>query len=145
MIIFGFGSAVSSRLSLPKNSVLNSTLQMLFAGFFWIILSVFTGEVNSSVFANIQLISWLSLFYLVIFGGVAMLAYIYLIKYEPLSRVSTYAFVNPIGATIIGVLIGEHLRPNFYIAAPMILAAIIIILRARKAESKGNRVVGTIS
>jgi drug/metabolite transporter (DMT)-like permease len=129
LLAFTFGSAYSRRLELPKNAVLNSTIQMYFAGIACFMIFFFQGK--SIPFASISLNSWLALIYLIIFGGIGMLAFIYLIKHEPLSRVSTYTFVNALGATIVGLLIGEKLTPNFFFAAPMILLALVIILRAR--------------
>lgn len=127
---FSFGSALSHKIELPKNSVFNSSLQMLFAGALSFLLFFITkGSLGG--LQGIDFISSLALLYLIVFGAIGMMAYIYLIKHEPLSRVSTYAFVNPIGATILGVIIGEKLNSNFFIASPIILAALLIMLKVR--------------
>ena len=131
LVFFGFGSALSHRLELPKNSVVNSSIQMLFTGLICFLLFILTrGNLLSEVY-KFSLFSLLALVYLIIFGAIGMMAYIYLIKHEPLSRVGTYAFVNPIGATILGVIIGEKLNSNFFIASPLILIALVILLRSR--------------
>jgi drug/metabolite transporter (DMT)-like permease len=127
--IFTFGAALSRKLELPKNTVFNSTLQMYFAGILCFFIYFLSG--NTVSISGISFNSWLALVYLITFGGIGMLAYIYLIKHEPLSRVSSYVFVNAIGATLLGLFIGEKLSVNFFIAAPMIFVALMIILKSR--------------
>jgi drug/metabolite transporter (DMT)-like permease len=129
LLAFTFGSAYSNRLELPKNPVLNSTIQMYFTGIVSFMIFFISGS-NLSVSGILQA-SWISLFYLITFGGIGMLAFVYLITHEPLSRVSSYTFVNAIGATIVGVFVGEKLTGNFFLAVPMIFIALIIILKTR--------------
>jgi drug/metabolite transporter (DMT)-like permease len=129
LLAFSFGSAFSRKLELPKNTVLNSALQMYFTGIVSFLIFFVLG--NKIPVLAITLASWIALAYLAIFGGIGMLAYIYLIKHEPLSRVSSYTFVNAIGATILGQVIGEKLSVNFFIASPMIFVALLIILRSK--------------
>jgi drug/metabolite transporter (DMT)-like permease len=78
-----------------------------------------------------------ALLYLIVIGSIGMIAYFYLIKHEPLSRVSTYCFVNAIGAVILGVFIGkEELSKNFFIAFSFVLVSIVLMLRAMVKEDK---------
>ncbi len=129
VLSFTFGSAYSNRLEIPKNPVLNSAIQMYFAGIACFFMFLF--QENSLQLEIISFNSWFSLLYLIIFGGIGMFAYLYLIKHEPLSRVSSFTYVNAIGATILGIFIGEKISANFFIAAPMIFIAVMLILRSR--------------
>jgi drug/metabolite transporter (DMT)-like permease len=133
VISWSIGSAVSHKLDLPKNALVSTAFQLLFAGAIGFIISIFT----ENPFGGLPIItvpSFIALLYLILFGSIAMLGYVYLLKYEPLSRISTYAFINPIGATLLGLLFGEKLTPYFFIAMPLILVAILIILNVRVKE-----------
>ena len=68
--------------------------------------------------------SWLALLYLIIMGSlVTYLAYLYLLKKRPAAQVSTYVYVNP----VIAVLLGSFLA-NEPISGLKILALIIILI-----------------
>jgi len=75
----------------------------------------------------------LSLGYLIFFGSlVAFSAYVWLLRVSTPARVSTYAFVNPVVAVVLGyVLAGEPLTPRTMVAAAVIVAAVVLITRRR--------------
>jgi len=53
------------------------------------------------------------------------------------SRVSTYAYVNPIVAVFLGwALAGETLTPRVFLAAAVIVGAVALIIRAGGEESE---------
>ena len=68
-------------------------------------------------------LAWL---YLILFGSLAAFtAYTWVLQHAPVSRVATYAYVNPVVAVILGVIIlGEVITP-----AMLIGGAIIVGLR----------------
>ncbi len=68
----------------------------------------------------------LSVLYLATFGSVVGLtAYVYLLKHVAVTKVSTYAFVNPVIAVLIGVIaLHERLAP-----AEVLGMVIILVLR----------------
>ena len=56
----------------------------------------------------------------------------WLLTVAPLSRVATYAYVNPVVAVILGALIlGEPLSPRTLVASVVIVAAVVLIVTAR--------------
>jgi len=129
--VWSFASALSHKVELPKNSFINTSIQMFFAGTIGIFI-FFINDGSFSIIPSLSIDSMIALFYLIVFGSLGMIAYVYLLKHEPLSRLSTYAFVNPIGAVILGVLIaGEKITSTFFFAFPLILIALLIMLRAR--------------
>lgn len=81
--------------------------------------------------------SWLALAYLVLFGSVlAFTSYIWLLRNVPASAVSTYAFVNPIVALALGVLlVSEPLTVRSGVAAALIVGAVVLINRAATRPS----------
>jgi drug/metabolite transporter (DMT)-like permease len=105
----------------------------LWAGVLFGALSVATGELGRVHWQSISRTSWLALLYLIVFGSlVGFSAYVWLLRSAPLSLVSTYAYVNPIVAVILGAIIaGEVLTPRILVAGSIILAAVALIVVAR--------------
>ncbi len=64
-------------------------------------------------------------------------AYVWLLRVAPISLVSTYAFVNPVIAVILGWLVlAEPLEPRTLAAGAIIVVAVAVIVRARAGESR---------
>ncbi len=85
--------------------------------------------------------SWLALLYLIVFGSlIGFSAYVWLLRSAPLSLVSTYAYVNPVVAVVLGaIFIGESLTPRIVIAGSIILAAVALIVVARNRAAATSR------
>ena len=75
----------------------------------------------------------LAIAFLAVFGTVvALSAYTYLLKHVPVTKVSTYAFVNPIVAVLIGAaLFGERLVPTELAGTVLIVAAVATVILSR--------------
>jgi drug/metabolite transporter (DMT)-like permease len=73
------------------------------------------------------------LIYLITFGSlVGFSAYVWLLRAAPLSLVSTYAYVNPVVAVILGaIFLGEAITLRTVVAGGIILAAVALIVIAR--------------
>jgi drug/metabolite transporter (DMT)-like permease len=95
--------------------------------------SLATGELGRVYWQGISRTSWLALLYLIVFGSlVGFSAYVWLLRSAPLSLVSTYAYVNPVVAVVLGaILVGEALTPRILVAGTIILAAVALIVIAR--------------
>lgn len=128
------GSIYSRHNPLPVNQNLNSALQMLFGGLFLLIFSVLSGEYASASLASVTPEGWLSWAYLVIFGSViAFSAFVFLLKWSTPAKVSTYAYVNPVVAVLLGYLIlGEPLTVNMLIGGGIIVLSVIIITKFKE-------------
>jgi drug/metabolite transporter (DMT)-like permease len=85
----------------------------------------------------VSLRSWTAFIYLIAFGSIVGFgAYIYLLKHSTMTRVSTYAFVNPIVAVALGWLIAnEPIGPRTIVAGVLIVIAVILILRQASAPT----------
>jgi drug/metabolite transporter (DMT)-like permease len=70
--------------------------------------------------------AWLALGYLVVFGSLAGFgSYVFLLKHASPARASTYAFVNPLVAVVLGsVIAGETVGPRTGLAALLIVTAV---------------------
>jgi len=75
--------------------------------------------------------SLLGLAYLITFGSLlAYSAYSWLLQNAPISKVSTYAYVNPVVAIILGFLINdESISSMALIGAVVIVASVALVIR----------------
>jgi len=97
-------------------------------------------------FSNITLRSWLSLAYLSVFGSlIAFAAYAWLLREAPLSLVSTYAYVNPLVAVILGGLLAQEvLNAHILLAALVIIGSVVVINVSRLGKVVSPRpIAGT--
>jgi drug/metabolite transporter (DMT)-like permease len=74
----------------------------------------------------------------VVFGSlIAFTAYVWLLGNAPVSIVSTYAYVNPAVAVLLGALIaGERLTGSALAGGLVILAAVALVVTAESRERR---------
>jgi drug/metabolite transporter (DMT)-like permease len=127
------GSVFTRHVKLPVRPLLAASMEMLWAGVLFGVWSLASGELGRVHWQGISRASWLALLYLIVFGSlVGFSAYVWLLRSAPLSLVSTYAYVNPVVAVVLGaIFIGEALTPRVLIAGSIILAAVALIVVAR--------------
>lgn len=139
-IAWAAGSIYSTRSKLPSSPLLATAMEMLAGGALLMIVGTLTGEVTSFDPSAVSLRSGLALLYLVIFGSlVGFSAYVWLLRVASPSSVSTYAYVNPVVAVILGwALAGESLTLRTILAAGVIIGAVVLITLGRSASGSGG-------
>lgn len=127
-ISWAAGSLWSRYNAKPESAWMNAALQMICGGAALLLLSLFHGEPARFHLAQVSIRSWLSFFYLIVFGSwIAFSAYVWLLKVSTPARVATYAYVNPVIAVILGrLMLNEPLGIRTLWAAAIILAGVII-------------------
>jgi drug/metabolite transporter (DMT)-like permease len=132
-LAWAYGSLHTRTARLPEAPLLGTAMQMLCAGAIMGLFSFVAGEPFKVQFASISTQSWCALAYLITFGSiVGFSAYVWLLKVVSPSRVSTYAYVNPVVAVFLGwALAGEALTMQTMMAAAVILVAVWVITGAR--------------
>ena len=120
---WAIGSFLMPRIPTPRDALVLTTYEMLAGGLILSLAGLLGGERFSS-FSDATPRSWLGLVYLVVVGSiVGYTAYLWLLDNAPISLVSTYAYVNPVVAVLLGVLVlGESLT------APMLLGGAVVLL-----------------
>jgi drug/metabolite transporter (DMT)-like permease len=128
-ISWAVGSLFSRRAKLPSSPALANGMEMLIGGAGLLIVSAFIGEWHSFHPADITTRSLFAVAYLIVFGSIiGFSSYVWLLRATTPARVSTYAYVNPIVAVIIGWLVaGETLSGRVLVAAVLIIAAVAAI------------------
>ncbi|HET7565571.1 MAG TPA: drug/metabolite exporter YedA [Gemmatimonadaceae bacterium] len=123
------GSLYSRRAKLPSSPLLGTSMQLLGGGVLLILIATLTGEWHAMAPGAVSIKSMSALLYLVIFGSlVGFTCYIWLLRVSTPARVSTYAYVNPVVAVILGwAFAGEPLTARTALAAATIIGAVALI------------------
>ncbi len=129
-----FGSLLSRKTRIADSTLLGTGMQMLAGGIFLSAGGLALGEGARFLLSEVTLKSWLALAYLSVFGSiVAFTAFVWLLKFEPASRVATHAFVNPVVAVFLGwILGGEQVTSRMLVAAIVIVASVMLITLSRR-------------
>ena len=133
-LVWAGGSAYARVAPLPKATVLSAGMQMLAAGAMLTVLSAATGDIGRIHPSQVSLgsLEWIA--YLVGFGSIlAYTAYGWLLNNASTTLLSTYAYVNPAIAVLLGwAVAGERLQARELVAGVVILGSVACILMARK-------------
>ncbi len=126
---WAMGSIYSRHADTPKNPLLATGINMIAGSVALGIGALVNGEAGALHPAAVSLRSLLALAYLIVFGAVVgFTAYIWLLRNTTLAKASTYAYVNPVVAVILGWLIlGEPITARTMVAAAVIIAGVIMI------------------
>jgi drug/metabolite transporter (DMT)-like permease len=132
------GSLLSRYGSLPKSALMNLALQMLTGGITLGVLSLGRQEWVGFDTSSITPTAIWAVLYLIFLGSlVAYSAYLWLLRHVNPTWVSTYAFVNPVVAVILGwLLAGESLTPMSLVAALIIVVSIAVMTLSPKIKTK---------
>ncbi len=134
---WSIGSFITQRLDTPKNTMVLTTFEMFFAAITLTLVGLGTGQKFSDFFdATAQ--SWAGWAYLVVIGSVVGYStYNFLLSNAPISLVSTYSYVNPIVATVLGLIIfDEKLTRNIVVGGLVVLASVALVITSENANAK---------
>jgi drug/metabolite transporter (DMT)-like permease len=128
---WGTGSVLQGRLPVPARPLLMAAMEMLCGGLVCAVIAAVRGELTFDAGA-VSGKSWWALVYLIGAGTlVAMTCYVYALSRLPASTVSSYAFVNPVVAVLLGaVILGERLSTHEAIGAAIVVLSVAGLLTA---------------
>jgi drug/metabolite transporter (DMT)-like permease len=116
--------------------------QYVASGVMFMVIGTATGEWSRLTFTTRSFSAWI---YLVTVGSVvAYSAYVYALKYLPVSTVSLYSYVNPLIAVVLGsLLLSESFSSRTLVASALVLAGVALVRSAagRSAAATTNREV----
>jgi drug/metabolite transporter (DMT)-like permease len=124
---WGLGSFISPSIGLPRDGLVTTGWQMLFGGLVLLTGGAIAGEHVGTPSAE-SVWAWI---YLVVIGAlVAYTSYTWLLRNAPIQLVSTYAYVNPVVAVILGaVILNESLGAATVAGTAVIVASVAAIVR----------------
>jgi drug/metabolite transporter (DMT)-like permease len=129
-LAFAVGSVISRRFHFHVDTFVATAWQLGCAGLVNVVLAVAGGTFRTAHFTTHGIAAIL---YLSTFGSViGLTAYTYLLQHVPVTKVATYAFVNPVVAVLIGVtFLQEHLLPAEIAGMLLILVSVATVILAR--------------
>ncbi len=131
-VAWAAGSLYSRSASLPA-PLLATGMQMLTGGLLLLLAGAVTGELSGLDPAAFSTRSVLALVYLIVFGAlIGYSAYVWLLRVTEPALASTYAYVNPVVAVVLGwLLAGEAMNARIVLAGAVIVAGVVIITTTR--------------
>lgn len=133
-ICWSIGSIFAShRAVLPRQPLVATGAQMLTGGIVLAIMSIVADELDGFAISAVSAASVAALAYLTVIGSLlAFTAYGWLLRVAPLPLITTYAYVNPVVAVILGaVVLGEPIEARTVVAGAVIVLAVALIVTAR--------------
>ena len=102
---------------------------MIAGGSLLLLLALVAGDFKRLDLANASWVSIGAFAYLMLFGSlISFTAYSWLLKNVTTARASTYAYVNPVVAVLLGWLIAnEPLTRKMMVAAAIIVGSVVLI------------------
>ena len=135
-VMWASGSFASPRLRLPGDPLVSVGWQMLLGGVVITATGLAVGEGGDVDLDTFSTRSVLALAYLIVFGSwLAYTAYAWLLQNAPISRVATYAYVNPMVAIALGYLIlDELIAPVTLVGAAIIVVSVALVTRIESSR-----------
>jgi drug/metabolite transporter (DMT)-like permease len=124
------GSLQARRLPMPAG-LMSAAVQMLAGGLLLLVVSAGAGE---RLPAEVPTSAWLAVAYLIVFGSlIAFSAYSWLLRNARPAVATSYAYVNPALAVLLGAAVGaETIGWTTLLATPLIVGAVAIIVLGKK-------------
>jgi drug/metabolite transporter (DMT)-like permease len=131
------GSVWSKTAPSVRRPLVMTGMEMLCGGVGCFVVAAATGEFGDLHRAEFTLHAWLAWAYLVVAGSLlAYSAYVWLLRTADLSLVTTYAFVNPVVAVILGaVILNERFTARSAVSTGAVVAGVILMIRQKPAEA----------
>lgn len=128
-VIAWAGGSLYSKYYTKGSAVVNTGWQIMFAGLAFIPGVLFLKEYNEFRWNEVPRFAWISLVYLILMGSIAAYsAYVWLLEKRPATQVSTYAYVNPVVAVLLGVIFaGEKISLLPIIGLAVILVSVLLL------------------
>ncbi len=126
---WAFGSLYAKSASLPQSAALSTGMELFCGGVMQLACSLLSGELGQFNPAQVSASSLLATAYLAMVSSIiAYSAFAWLMRVSTPARVSTYAYVNPVVAVLLGwLLASEPLNPRTLVAAAIIIVSVILI------------------
>ena len=134
-LAWSLGSYASRKMALPAPAMASGA-QWLVGGLLGLLVAaLWEPGAQRFQWSQVTAASGAAWLYLVVMGTLVTLnAYLWLLKNSSAALAGSYSFVNPVVALCVGVLLGgEQLTGWVFVAMPLILAALALILYGREA------------
>ncbi|MBW0127197.1 EamA family transporter [Pseudonocardia oceani] len=130
------GTFATTRLPVPPNPFALAAVQMLVGGA--VLLAVSLGKGDRLDPAAVSPVAWWAWAYMAIVVSLgAFSAYAYALASLPVSTVATYAYVNPVIAVLLGVLVvGERFSALQVVGGAVVVCAVVLVIAAERSAQR---------
>ncbi|HET7440025.1 MAG TPA: EamA family transporter [Terriglobales bacterium] len=133
---WALGSVLSKRWQADEDRLSSTAWQMTFAGVANLLLAFGIGDFSRAVWTGRGVGA---IVYLIVCGSwIGYTAYIYLLAHVPTSKVSTYAYVNPVVAVFLGWAIENEVVNHFILAGSAIVVASVVLVTSAKVKNRAT-------
>ena len=134
------GSVLSRRFSFKADTLVATGWQIGAASVFNTLFAVAAGSFHRAVWTRH---GTEAVVYLAVFGSlVGLVAFTYLLQNVAVTKVATYAFVNPMIAVLLGVtLLGERLVKTELIGMAIVVVAVATVVLSRVGRTPSQKVL----
>jgi drug/metabolite transporter (DMT)-like permease len=131
---WALGSVLARRWQSGMDVFSSTGWQVLAAGAGNFVFALLNGDLNHVTWGSRSLAA---VGYLIVCGSwIGYTAYIWLLEHVPTSKVSTYAYVNPVVAVFLGWLILHERVDRFILAGSAIVVLSVILVTSAKVKEK---------
>jgi drug/metabolite transporter (DMT)-like permease len=134
-IAWSSGTIVTTMMKLPESKATSAGAQMMIGGVMLLVVSGAVREIPP--LPHISTIAWLAIAYLIVAGSlVAFTAFQWLLTQMPTTVVTSYAYVNPVIALMVGYFLGGEMIGSRAIAgSALVLVSTVALIRSRTGRS----------
>lgn len=127
-LLWAIGSIYGKILPLPASALVTTGIEMLSGGIVQIFVAWLFGEFTGFEISAVSTRSAWAWSYLTVIGPVAFVAYAWLLRHAPIPLVSTYSYVNPLVAILLGYFLGnEIITMRILLAAGLIIGSVVLV------------------
>ncbi len=136
-VAWAVGSYLSGRLPMPQDAFAATALEMLVGGLVLLPAGLLATDFEPAEWSTRSILGW---WYLVLFGSlVGYTAYVWLLQNAPISKVATYAYVNPVVAIALGaVVLHEEITWRIALGAAIVLASVAVVVRRESVPAEAE-------
>src|SRR3954454_21021439 len=140
-VSWALGSFISPRVDLPRDPLTSTAWSLLIGGAVLVAAGLIAGEGADVDVGAFSAKSLVALAYLIVVGSiVAFSCYAWLLANAPISQVSTYAYVNPVIAVVLGaVFLSEDVAVATIAGMALVVASVAVIVREESRQSVASR------
>lgn len=131
---WAFGTLLTPRVRIPASPALSSGMQMLTGGGVMLVIALLTEPVSLLSITQAPPKAFYSLAYLIVFGSIiGFSAFAWLARNAPPTLASTYAYVNPVVAMLLGATFaGEAVTAQSLMGAAVIITGVVLMTIRKK-------------
>lgn len=139
-LLWSTGSVYAKSADLPRSTLMTTSMEMLIGSAGLLLVGTLRGEWGIFVLDAVLPESWIALIYLSIVGSLGgFVAYAYLLANAPISLVSTYAYVNPVIALVLGAVVAQESLDGRTVAAAVVILGAVILITTGRGKSKQSK------